>query len=159
MLTPQPAFRLHSQYDHGKMSRDSKIHGREPMRMNPVDAAARGIRHHDVVRVFNDRGAILAAAVLSEAVRPGVVQIATGAWYDPLERGMPGTLDKHGNPNVLTPDRPSSRLGQGCAAQSTLVQVERWDGALPPITAFDPPPMAPRPEGVPPYRNVEGSLS
>ncbi len=159
MLTPQPAFRLHSQYDHGKMSRDSKIHGREPMRMNPVDAAARGIRHHDVVRVFNDRGAILAAAVLSDAVRPGVVQIATGAWYDPLERGMPGTLDKHGNPNVLTPDRPSSRLGQGCAAQSTLVQVERWDGALPPITAFDPPPMAPRPEGVPPYRNVEGSLS
>jgi biotin/methionine sulfoxide reductase len=73
------------------------------------------------------------------------VQIATGAWYDPLERGVIGSLDKHGNPNVLTPDRPSSRLGQGCAAQSTLVQVERWEGPAPEITAFDPPLMAARP--------------
>jgi biotin/methionine sulfoxide reductase len=145
MLTPQPASRLHSQYDHGKVSRDSKIAGREPMKMNSADAAARGIRHHDVVRVFNDRGAMLAGVVVTDDVRPGVVQIATGAWYDPLERGVIGTLDKHGNPNVLTPDRPSSRLGQGCAAQSTLVQVERWEGPVPDITTFDPPLMAARP--------------
>jgi biotin/methionine sulfoxide reductase len=145
MITPQPATRLHSQYDHGKVSRDSKIQGREPMKMNPDDAAARGIRHHDVVRVFNDRGAILAGVVVTPDVRTGVVQLSTGAWYDPLEPGLVGTLDKHGNPNVLTPDRPSSRLGQGCAAQSTLVQVERWNGTLPEITAFGPPPMVARP--------------
>jgi len=159
MLTPQPASRLHSQYDHGKVSRESKIHDRMPMKMNPADAAARGIRHHDVVRVFNDRGAILAAAVLTDAVRPGVVQIATGAWYDPLECGAPGSLDKHGNPNVLTADRPSSRLGQGCAAQSALVQVERWDDPLPPITAFEAPSMVPHPGQVLPRRASGGSGS
>jgi len=74
------------------------------------------------------------------------VQLATGAWYDPLVPGEIGTLDKHGNPNVLTPDRGSSRLGQGCAAQSTLVEAERWSEPLPPVTAHRPPPFVQRGE-------------
>ena len=44
---------------------------------------------------------------------PGVVQLATGAWFDPETPGKTGSLDKHGNPNVLTRDRGTSRLGQG----------------------------------------------
>jgi biotin/methionine sulfoxide reductase len=139
MLSPQPPNRLHSQYDQGRVSMADKIQGREPMKMSREDAAARGLRSGDVARVFNDRGAILAGVVVTDALRPGVVQISTGAWYDPLEPGEIGTLDKHGNPNVLTPDRGSSRLGQGCAAQSTLVEVERWDQPLPPVTAHQPP--------------------
>jgi biotin/methionine sulfoxide reductase len=139
MLSPQPPNRLHSQYDQGSVSLATKIQDREPMKMNSDDAAARGIRTGDVARVFNDRGAILAGVRVSDAIRPGVVQLSTGAWYDPLEPGEVGTLDKHGNPNVLTPDRGSSRLGQGCAAQSTLVQVERWNAPLPPVTAHLPP--------------------
>jgi len=147
MLSPQPANRLHSQYDHGSVSMADKIQGREPMKMNPQDAAERGLRSGDVARVFNDRGAMLAGVVVTDALRSGVVQISTGAWYDPLEPGEIGTLDKHGNPNVLTPDRGSSRLGQGCAAQSALVQVERWTQPLPPITAHQPPPFIRRPQG------------
>lgn len=46
----------------------------------------------------------------------------------------------HGNPNVLTRDAGSSRLAQGCTGQLTLVEIERWDGWLPRIKAFDPPP-------------------
>jgi len=34
---------------------------------------------------------------------------------------------------------PASGLSQGCAAQSCLVQIERFEGALPPVSAFDPP--------------------
>jgi biotin/methionine sulfoxide reductase len=74
-----------------------------------------------------------------------VVQIATGAWYDPEEPGVVGSLDKHGNPNVLTPDCRTSRLGQGSAAQSALVEIEPWRGPLPEITAFDPPRFVERP--------------
>ena len=37
-------------------------------------------------------------AVLTENLRPGVIQISTGAWYDPIEPGVTGSLDKHGNP-------------------------------------------------------------
>jgi biotin/methionine sulfoxide reductase len=109
------------------------------MRINPEDAARRGIRDGDVVRVFNDRGAILAGAVLREDLRPGVIQISTGAWYDPQEPGVVGSLDKHGNPNVLTLDKGTSRLAQGSSAQSTLVEVERYIGEPPEVTAFKPP--------------------
>jgi biotin/methionine sulfoxide reductase len=121
------------------VSAASKIVGREPITINPDDAAARGIAAGDVVRVFNDRGAFLAGAVLSDGIRAGVMQIATGAWYDPADPSVPGSLDKHGNPNVVTPDTGTSKLSQGCAAQSALVQVERYIGDPPPITAFDPP--------------------
>ena len=113
--------------------------------MNPADAAARGIGDGDVVRLFNDRGSSLAAVILSDAVIPGVVQLSTGAWYDPDDPSAAMPLDKHGNPNVLTRDRGTSRLGQGPSAQSCLVEVERFTGPLPPITAFDPPPFAERP--------------
>ncbi|PTE10773.1 molybdopterin dinucleotide binding domain-containing protein, partial [Mesorhizobium helmanticense] len=139
LLTTQPATRLHGQMDMGTVSQASKVAGREPMRINPADAAARGVGDGDIVRVFNDRGAILVGAVLTDAIRPGVIQIATGAWYDPETPGEIGSLDKHGNPNVLTPDRGTSKLAQGPSAQSTLVEVARFEGAVPRVSAFDPP--------------------
>jgi biotin/methionine sulfoxide reductase len=40
---------------------------------------------------------------------------------------------------VLTRDAGTSRLAQGCAGQLSLVEIERFDGPLPPIKAFDPP--------------------
>ncbi len=139
LLSNQPRARLHSQLDCGSVSRAAKVAGREAMRMNPGDAAARGIADGDVVRVFNDRGACLAGAVLSDAIRQGVVELATGAWFDPVDPAAAGTLEKHGNPNVLTSDRPTSTLTQCSAAQTTLVEVERFEGEPPAITAFTPP--------------------
>jgi biotin/methionine sulfoxide reductase len=91
------------------------------------------------VRLYNDRGACLAGAVLSEDLLPGVVQLATGAWYDPADPAAAAPSCIHGNPNVLTRDAGTSRLAQGCTGQLTLVEIERFDAPLPPITAFDPP--------------------
>ncbi|SEG78351.1 molybdopterin-dependent oxidoreductase [Bosea lathyri] len=141
LISNQPATRLHSQYDNGSHARASKIAGREPLRMHPDDAAARGLRDGDIVRVFNDRGACLAGLRTSDALRPGVVQLATGAWFDPLQPGEPGSLDKHGNPNVLTPDRGTSRLGQGPSAHSCLVEIEAYRESAPPVTSHEPPPF------------------
>jgi biotin/methionine sulfoxide reductase len=146
LVANQPSTRLHSQLDFGAASMASKVKGREPVRIHPSDAAARGIRDGDVVRVFNHRGACLAGAVITEAVRPGVLQLATGAWYDPLDPAADNLqlpdlgLCVHGNPNVLTRDVGTSRLAQACTGQLTIVQIERYDGPLPPIRAFDPPP-------------------
>ena len=84
LIANQPATRLHSQLDMGATSQRGKVAGREAVRMHPEDAAARGVLAGDVVRVFNDRGACLAGAVLTTAVRPGVVQLPTGAWFDPV---------------------------------------------------------------------------
>ncbi|GMG81763.1 molybdopterin guanine dinucleotide-containing S/N-oxide reductase [Paralimibaculum aggregatum] len=144
LVSNQPATRLHGQLDPGSVSRASKIAGREPITMHPADAAARGLAAGDVVRVWNARGACLAGLRISDEVMPGVVQLATGAWHDPERRGEPGALCKHGNPNVLTRDKGSSRLGQGPSAHTALVEVARLDGPPPPVTAFDPPELLPR---------------
>jgi biotin/methionine sulfoxide reductase len=109
--------------------------------MNQQDAARRGLSDGDIVRVFNDRGACLAGVCISDEVRPGVIQLSTGAWFDPLEPGVPGSLDKHGNPNVLTPDRGTSALAQGPSAHSCLVEVQAHDSSPPPITSYEPPPI------------------
>lgn len=139
LISNQPVTRLHSQYDPGGVSRASKIAGREPIAISPKDAAARGLANGDVVRVHNLRGAFLAGVRIDDGVRDGVVVVATGAWFDPVERGRIGSLDAHGNPNMVTADRPTSKLGQGCAAQTALVEVEKYEGALPEVRAFDPP--------------------
>ena len=139
MIANNPKTRLHSQLDVGEYSQDSKVQGREPIRMHPDDAAARGIADGDVVRVFNDRGSLLAGVVVTEIARPLVVQLSTGAWYDPLDPADPDSMCVHGNPNVLTLDKGSSSLAQGSVGQHTLVEVERWDGELPPIKVLEPP--------------------
>jgi len=137
MMSNQPRTRLHSQMDNGGVSRKAKIQGREPVWINPADALARGITDGMVVRVFNGRGQVLAGAVVTEEVMPGVIQLATGAWYDPANTAQPGAgVEKHGNPNVLTLDKGTSRLAQGPIAHSCLVDVEPWLDALPEVTAF-----------------------
>ncbi len=142
LIANQPATRLHSQLDFGAYSQSRKIAGREPVRLNPTDAARRGIADGDIVRLFNDRGACLAGAVVSDDVMAGVVQLSTGAWYDPEHDGEQQPLCVHGNPNVLTRDVGTSRLAQGCCGQVTVVECEKYLLALPAIRAFDPPDQA-----------------
>jgi biotin/methionine sulfoxide reductase len=141
LLSNQPQARLHSQLDCSPLSRSAKVADREALWIHPQDAAARGIMDGDVVRVYNERGTCLAGAVVTEAIRPGVVQLATGAWFDPMDPATAGSLDKHGNPNVLTLDKGTSKLAQCPSAQTALVEVERFAGAPPAITAFTPPAM------------------
>lgn len=139
LISNQPALRLHSQLDQSTRSLAQKIRGREPLWINPADAARRGIAEGDLVLVRNDRGSCHAGAHITDTIRPGVVQLATGAWYDPAEPGRVGAVDKHGNPNVLTLDKGTSKLAQGPSAHSVLVEVERWFGPIPAMTAHEPP--------------------
>ncbi|WP_285656717.1 molybdopterin-dependent oxidoreductase [Actinomycetospora sp. NBRC 106375] len=138
LLANNPAARLHSQLDFGPHSRDSKVHGREPVRVHPDDAAVRGLADGDLVRVHNDRGACLAGVVVDGDLLPGVVQMSTGAWFSPVP-GVEPVLCAAGNVNVLTRDVGASRLSQGCAGSRALVEIERWAGPPPPIKAAGPP--------------------
>jgi biotin/methionine sulfoxide reductase len=140
LVANQPRRRLHSQLDVGAYSQEGKIRGREPAAMHPGDAAARGIADGSCVRIFNDRGSCLAGVALTEDVRPGVVQLSTGAWYDP-DPADP-SFCRHGNPNVLTADRPSSALSQGTTGQLAMVQVEPYDGVPPEVSVHRPPATA-----------------
>ena len=139
LISNQPKNKLHSQMDHGGYSKSFKIKDREPIEMNSVDASSRGINEGDIVKLFNDRGACLAGVNINDNIRPGVVQISTGAWYDPEDSKNLKTICKHGNPNVLTKDKGTSKLGQGPIAHSCLIEVELVKDKISPVTAFDPP--------------------
>jgi len=139
LVANQPMTRLHSQLDFGGHSSEAKRRGREVARMHPNDATLRGISDEDIIRIFNKRGACLASVRVTEGIRRGVVQLPTGAWYDPADPEEEMPLCVHGNPNVLTRDVGTSALAQGCTGQLTTVQVERFTGNLPPIRAFNGP--------------------
>ena len=138
MISNQPKTRLHSQLDNGIISRQSKIKDREPVRIHPDDAKIRNIETGDIVRIFNERGQCLAGVIVDENILPNVIQMATGAWWNP---DIPGSdsLCKHGQVNVLTIDKGTSKLAQGPAAMSCLVDVEKYEGDVPAVTIFDAP--------------------
>ena len=85
LISNQPTTKLHSQLDFAGISREAKVDGREVVTLASADAAARGIAEGDIVRLFNDRGETLASARISDDVRPGVILLPTGAWFDPLD--------------------------------------------------------------------------
>jgi len=119
MISNQPHNKLHSQLDHGSVSRSNRPNDAEPVTMHPDDARVRMLKEGQIVRLHNTRGACLAELRLSAAIRPGVIQLATGAWFDPDDATC-----QQGNPNALTLDKGTSRLAQGPIAQSCLVKVE-----------------------------------
>jgi anaerobic selenocysteine-containing dehydrogenase len=84
--------------------------------IHPADAAARGIRQRDRVRVFNDRGSFLAFALVGETVKPGVVVSQSIWWNRYTEDGV--------NSNTTTSTRLTD-LGAGGTFFDNLVQVER----------------------------------
>ncbi len=139
LISNQPKNKLHSQMDHGNYSKSFKIKDREPVEINPIDAKSRNLKNGDIVKLFNDRGACLAGVIIDETVMPGVVQISTGAWYDPENPEKNNSICKHGNPNVLTRDKGTSKLGQGPIAHSCLVEMEKYKDKLPKVTAHEPP--------------------
>jgi DmsA/YnfE family anaerobic dimethyl sulfoxide reductase A subunit len=98
LCTPKSRARTHS------------IHGNQPglarvdpdtVWMHPDDAAARGIIDGQRVLVFNDIGATMLPAEVTDRIAPGVVSIKEGAWFAPGSDGV----DTQGSANVLTTDR------------------------------------------------------
>jgi len=92
--------------------------------VNPKDAAARGIADGDVVNIYNERGGVLAGAMVTERIMPGVISIDHGAKYDPI---VPGELDRGGAINTICPHNPTSKNATGMATSGFLVEFERVD--------------------------------
>lgn len=141
LISSHPQWRLHSQMDNGPYAKANKVAGREPIHIHPDDATARGLADGDLAEMVNERGAAVVGVKVTDRVRPGVVVVYEGVWFDPERPGEPGSRDKHGSPNMVTRDIGTSKLGQGCTAQTVLVDVRRIDAA-PTVTVYDPPPIA-----------------
>ncbi len=136
LLTPHPRFSFHSQSD-GKdgfindiADHRVAIGGRFylALRINAADAAARGIAKHDLVRVYNDRGSVICAAVLTRRLRPGVLHgYESSALYEPV--GAPGASpDRGGALNILSSPRMQIAKAHALGSSNCLVEVERWQG-------------------------------
>ncbi|HHP0448412.1 TPA: trimethylamine-N-oxide reductase TorA [Vibrio harveyi] len=131
-----PDKRLHSQMCESEDFRATyAVQGREPVYINPADAKAKGIKDGDLVRVFNDRGQLLAGAVLTDSYPRGVIRIEEGAWYGPLNEKV-GAICTYGDPNTLTQDIGSSELAQATSANTCIVNFEKFTGKVPPVTSF-----------------------
>ena len=97
------------------------------MRVNPQDATARGIVHHDLIRIFNDRGSLVCAADVSPLVGPGVCKAyESSAEVDFIDDPRFGRVDLGGCVNVLTPRRPQVKNTDGMGSNSCLVEFEAW---------------------------------
>ncbi len=147
LVSNQPQHRLHSQFDHSAHAQKEKVAGRERLRIHPDTAKTRGITAGSTVRVFNQRGACLAGVAFSSQLHPEVVELPTGAWFDPWLDDPDHTansadatpLELAGNPNVLTADIGTSKLAQGPSAHTCLVEVEPYSGDAPLPRSYTPP--------------------
>ena len=139
IASSHPNSRLHSQLNGTVLREGYAVAGREPCLIHPDDAAARGIEDGDVVRVFNHRGQTLAGAVVTDAIRPGVIRVNEGAWFDPVDATAENPLCAYGDINLLTGDVPTSRLANGNSAHTCRGDVEKFTGELPPVTVFGAP--------------------
>jgi len=142
LLCNQPSRRLHSQLDMTAPSRSTKVAGREPVRLNPADAAARGLEDGDLAIVRSPQGSLLAGVVITDALLPGVAQMHTGSWYDPSAPHIADCVN--GNVNVLTKDVGTSTLTQASSGARVAVSIARYDGPVPPVRAYEPPRFAAR---------------
>jgi len=116
MITTHLKRRANSQFDNIPWLRELEP---QAVLINSKDAQSRGLKDKDMVRVFNDRGEIRIVAKVTERIMSGVVDVPTGAWYNPDASG----IDQGGNPNVLTKETYSP--GGSYSYNTCLVQVEK----------------------------------
>jgi anaerobic selenocysteine-containing dehydrogenase len=129
LMSNHGRWRVHAQCDDISWTREvgtCKVKGPdgyqyEPLWINPGDAEARGVKNGDVVKVCNERGAVLGGAYVTQRMRSGVVYMDHGARYDPI---VPGELDRGGAINTITPHNLTSKNATGMAVSSFLVEVE-----------------------------------
>ncbi|NQU97051.1 MAG: molybdopterin-dependent oxidoreductase [Chloroflexi bacterium] len=123
LVSPTSRARTHSQYPN--LPRLARIDPQTAW-IHPQDAAPRGIRDGQPVRVFNDYGECVLPAEVTDRIAPGIVCMKAGAWYAPDETGV----DRGGCPNTLTVDRPSPAGAQ--THNTCSVEVSKWRPASPP---------------------------
>ena len=112
MISPPARHFLNSSFVNVKSLRS--IEGEPLLELHPVDAAARGIQHGEMVRVFNDRGSYRCKAAVLTRARPGVVN-GLGVWWRKL--GAAGT-----NVNEVTSQRLTD-IGRAPTFYDCLVEV------------------------------------
>ena len=113
-LSPPVRNFLNSSFANLQRFRDAE--GEPSLELHSADAAPRGIRDGETVRVFNDRGSCTLRARVNDKPRRGVV-VAPSVWWKKFARDR-------SNANDLTSQRTAD-LGGAATFYDCLVEVER----------------------------------
>jgi len=81
-----------------------------------------GVKHGDVIKVFNERGVVLCAAYVTERVIPNTIYVDHGARFDPIDAER---LDRGGAINLITPRNITSKHVTGMVISGFLVGIEK----------------------------------
>lgn len=114
MISPPARNFLNSTFVNVKSLRATE--GEPHLDIHPNDAAARGIAHGDMARIFNDRGSFIARARVTDKARAGLV-VGLSIWWKKL-------ASDGKNANEVTSQRLTD-MGRAPTFYDTLVQVER----------------------------------
>jgi trimethylamine-N-oxide reductase (cytochrome c) len=129
-MSNHPRWRMHAQGDDITWTREfptMKVKGAdgyfyEPVWLNPKEAEVRGIKHGDIVKVFNERGVVLGGAYITERLMPQIAYMDHGARWDPI---VPGKVDRGGAINTITPHNITSKNATGMVVSGFLVEVAK----------------------------------
>ncbi|MEM3551620.1 MAG: molybdopterin-dependent oxidoreductase [Candidatus Bathyarchaeia archaeon] len=100
-------WRMHAQLDDIEWFNEiqtCKVKGQdgilyEPVWINPADAEKLGVKTGDIVKIYNDRGAVLGGAYVTERIMPNVISIDHGARVNLID----DNLDMGGAINLIAP--------------------------------------------------------
>lgn len=115
LMNERDKYKVHSQFNYNPTLLE--ISPEPVVKINPDDAAAKGIKTGDYVKVFNDRGYVVVRAAVNAGNHPGIIMIDHG-WHDDQ------FVEGHYN------DLPSTVSGMRYTAPSyydTIVDIEKWD--------------------------------
>jgi anaerobic selenocysteine-containing dehydrogenase len=115
LLTTPGYFQSHTAFSANAFLRERE--GAPSCVLHPADAAPRGLKSGNRVRLFNDWGEVGLILRVSDEIREGVALVSGQ---------RPGAEAVYGTVNNLCSDRLTD-LGGGATYQSTFLDVEAWE--------------------------------
>ncbi|WP_282606014.1 molybdopterin-dependent oxidoreductase [Pelagibius sp. Alg239-R121] len=112
LITPSSSKRTNATF-----GGHAESQGPERLEIHPVDAAARGIKQGDRVKLLNDLGTVVLIAEISEDVQPGVLYSPKGTWLSTSETGQ--------TVNALISADLKTDIMEGACYNDTYVEAER----------------------------------
>ncbi len=135
VVSPHPFMRLHSQMANADIRKYQNVRGRQHVLISLEDAAEKGIKNGDLVELGNERGRLIAGAVVTDKIMKGVVSLEEGNWLQLDSKGRCNS----GAINMLTTSKASSTLSQATSANTCIADLKKCIDAESENLAFEPP--------------------
>lgn len=135
VVSPHPFNRLHSQMANTSVRNEEHVQGRQHVLISLEDAAEQGIKDGDLVELFNERGAVIAGARVTDHIMKGVASLEEGGWIQLDSQGRCNS----GSINMITTSVAASGLSQATSANTCIASLKKCTDPESENRAFEPP--------------------